>query len=313
MRALLVVNPRASATTPGVRDVLIRALGSELKLDAVTTTHRGHARELAAEAVADGLELVVTLGGDGTVNEVVNGLLGDGPDGATSRPPVPALAVVPGGGANVFARSLGLPRDPVEATSVVLTAVRADRRRRLGLGRANGRWFTFCAGFGFDAEVVRAVERQRQDGARSSTGRYVRAALAEFYLRTDRRTPAIHLERPGAETVDHVFLAIVSNASPWTFAGSRALHPSPAASYDTGLDVLAMRRLTTLSTGRTVRQLLASDGRAPRGRVLLGLHDVARFRLRADRPTAAQVDGEYLGKRTSLEFTAVPGALQVIC
>ena len=108
MRALLVVNPKATATTARARDVLAHALASETKLDVVHTKARGHARELARQAAVDGLDLVVALGGDGTVNEVVNGLLTDGPG-----PGVPALAVVPGGSTNVFAGALGLPESPV--------------------------------------------------------------------------------------------------------------------------------------------------------------------------------------------------------
>ena len=120
MRALLVVNPKATATTPRMREVLASALASEVKLDVEVTQARGHAIELAAQARVDGLDVVVALGGDGTVNEVVNGLLDGGPS-----PDGPALAVVPGGNANVFARALGLPNNAVDATSVLL-----DRPRR---------------------------------------------------------------------------------------------------------------------------------------------------------------------------------------
>src|SRR5919206_1367731 len=132
MRALVVVNPAATATTPKGRDVLLRALGSELKVDLAETTHRGHARELGARAAADGVDVVVTLGGDGTVNEVVNGLLAGG-----HRPGLPVLAVVPGGSTNVFSRALGRSRDPVEATAEILDALRNGRTRLVSLGTAS--------------------------------------------------------------------------------------------------------------------------------------------------------------------------------
>ncbi|MDQ1644766.1 MAG: hypothetical protein QOJ50_950, partial [Cryptosporangiaceae bacterium] len=157
MRALLVVNPNATTTSERRRDVLATALRSEIDLHVVQTRRRGHAAELARTAGADGFGVVVALGGDGTVNEVVNGLLTDGPSAE-----VPALAVVPGGSTNVFARAIGLPRDPIDATSVLLEALREHRTRTIGLGRMPGRWFTFCAGIGLDAEVVRRVERARQ-------------------------------------------------------------------------------------------------------------------------------------------------------
>ena len=136
MRALLVVNPAATTTSARTRDVLIHALASEMKLEAVTTEYRGHARDLGRQAAEgkDDIELVVALGGDGTVNEVVNGLLHHGPD--PDR--LPRLAVVPGGSTNVFARALGLPNDAVEATGVLLDALRESRERTVGLGMASG-------------------------------------------------------------------------------------------------------------------------------------------------------------------------------
>ena len=186
MRALLVVNPKATATSSRTRDVLARALGSEAKLDVVETRARGHATSLARRALTDGIDVVVALGGDGTVNEVVNGLLADGPG-----PDVPALGVVPGGSANVFARSLGLPDDPVDATAELITALHDGRRRSLGLGRADDRWFVFAAGVGLDAEVVERVERRRAKGRTATPGLYVRSALRQFFAGTDRRHPAV--------------------------------------------------------------------------------------------------------------------------
>src|SRR3954447_1457248 len=129
MRALVVINPAATSTSATMRDVLVDALASELKLDVVETTHRGHGRELGEQAVADGLDLVISVGGDGTVNEVVNGLLTNGP-----APHLPPLAVVPGGSTNVFSRALGRSRDPVAATAEILTSLRAGRTRRVSLG-----------------------------------------------------------------------------------------------------------------------------------------------------------------------------------
>ena len=138
----MVVNPSATTTTAAGRDVLAHALASELKIEILHTRYRGHAAEATAKAAAAGTELVVALGGDGTVNEVVNGMLSGGVADA------PALAVVPGGSANVFARALGISRDPLEATAELLRALTAGRLRPVGLGRADDRWFTFNAGLG---------------------------------------------------------------------------------------------------------------------------------------------------------------------
>ncbi len=313
MRALLVVNPMATATTPQTREVLISALSSEVKLDVAVTRSRGHAIELAAQARVDGLDVVVALGGDGTVNEVVNGLMADGPD-----PEGPALAVVPGGNANVFARALGLPNNAVEATSVLLQSLALDRRRRIGLGVVEGgvagtgepdRWFTFCAGLGLDAAVVRRVERKRDKGAKATPGLFVRQGLTEFLL-SRRGTPALLLERDGEEP-EPVGMALVCNTDPWTFLGPLPVRACPDATFETGLDLFGVRRLSTVATLRHLRQIL-QPGARPRGRTLLQVHDAPELRLSALRPVALQVDGDDLGDRTEVVLRGVPAALDVL-
>jgi diacylglycerol kinase family enzyme len=305
MRALLVVNPKATATTERMRDVLAHALASETKLDVVQTQARGHATSLARQAVVDGLDVVVALGGDGTVNEVVNGLLADGP-----VPGQPALAVVPGGNANVFARALGLPGNPVEATSQLLDALRTDRRRTVGLGQADERWFTFCAGLGLDAEVVRRVERKRADGRKATPGLFVRQGVQQFFLHGRRREPAITVHADGLEPT-RIGLALVCNSDPWTYLGPRPVRPCPTASFEDGLDLFGLRSLGTLTTLRHLRQILSAHPR-PHGKAVFALHDVTGFRLTADRPMALQVDGDDLGDRSEVVFRGVPGALDVV-
>ena len=306
VRALLVVNPAATTTTALGREVLTRALASELKVEVGETSHRGHAAALAVRAAREGLDVVVALGGDGTVNEVVNGLLTDGP-----RPDLPALAVVPGGSTNVFVRALGLPAHPFDATAEILHALRAGRTRRIGLGLADDRWFTFNAGFGFDAEVVRRIERRRRAGEETTHARFVRAAVTHFFFSYDRRRPALTLHRPGEQPVSGLYFALVTNASPWTYLGERPVQPMPAASFETGLDVFAPRSMAVLTTLRYVRRVLMSAS-PPRSRRLLQMHDLAEFTLRADRPTALQVDGDSLGERQSVRFRAYRDVLRVV-
>jgi diacylglycerol kinase family enzyme len=311
MRALLVVNPKATATSNRTRDVIARALGSDLKVDVVETTRRGHARDLAAQAVADNLDLVVALGGDGTVNEVVNGLLSNGP-----APDLPDLAVVPGGSTNVFVRSLGLPRDPVEATGEILHAIRQDRRRVVGLGHLtdgeSARWFIFCAGLGLDAEVVREVEVKRTKGRRSTPVLFVGTALGHFFTGTDRRHPALTVRLPDGTVFDDVFFTIVSNSAPWTYLGSRPVQPTPDADFDAGLDLFALRKLRTIGTLRVANQILSTSGRPPRGRHVIGAHDLPGLTIDSSRPLACQVDGEYIGERERLVLRSVPNALRVV-
>jgi diacylglycerol kinase family enzyme len=320
MRALLVVNPAATTTSARTRDVLIHALASEMKLEVVMTEYRGHARDVGRQAAdSDDIDLVVALGGDGTVNEVVNGLLHRGPD---SR--VPGLAVVPGGSTNVFARALGLPNDAVEATGALLDALREERERTVGLGLATGtpgtedesvpsRWFTFCAGLGFDAGVVGRVEQQRELGRRSTHALYLRQVLRQFLDDPHRRRGMITLERPGADPVSDLVLSIICNTSPWTFLGNRPVYATPKASFDTGLDVLALSRMSTPAVARYATQLLTSSPeRGPHGKHAVTLHDLTDFTLHSKVPLPLQMDGDHLGLRTSVTFTGVRRALRVI-
>ncbi len=282
-----------------------------MDLEVVETRYRGHAASLAAAAVADGHELVLTLGGDGTVNEAVNGLLLD------RNGQLPALAALPGGNANVFTRSLGLPTDPVDATGRVIEALEAGRSRRLGLGRVDpggrsSRYFTFNAGLGLDAEVVRVIEGLRARGRAVTPQLYLWTALRQFYTVTDRRHPALTVERRGQPPVSHLFISIVSNTAPWTYLGHRPVNPSPAADFDTGLDLFALRRLRTAGTLNALRQMFASRPDPPSGRDVLSLHDQPEFVISASRPVALQVDGEYVGEHERVRFRSVPGVLRVI-
>src|SRR5690242_14627253 len=213
MRALLVVNPNATTTTERVRDVLVRALRSQVQLEVGYTKRRGHAADLARNAARDGVDVVVTLGGDGTVNEAVNGLMtADAGPAANRAEERPALAVVPGGSTNVFARALGLPSDWAEGTGVILEALREGRTRTLGMGRADDRYFTFCAGLGIDAEVVKRVEESRHKGKTSKPTLYVRHVIAQYLKR--RSVPALTLDRPGEPAEPGLAWALVQNTAP---------------------------------------------------------------------------------------------------
>jgi diacylglycerol kinase family enzyme len=325
VRALLIVNPHATSTTRLRRDVIVRALSSAVELEVVETRYRGHATSLAAAARSDGFGLVLTLGGDGTVNEAVNGILGPAatPDGAAASghlaahgpsagaASLPALAALPAGNANVFTRNVGLSPDPVDAAGQILQAITTGRYRTIGLGLAGDRYFTFNAGLGLDAEVVRAVDGHRALGRTATPALYVRMILRQYYRVTDRRHPALTLERDGHPPAGPLFLGIVSNTAPWTYLGSRPVYTSPQAAFDSGLDVFALRSLRTVSTLRTLYQML-SPARPPSGRSVLALHDQAELTLRSSRPLAFQVDGEYMGEHECVKFRSVPDALRVI-
>ncbi|WP_203839806.1 diacylglycerol/lipid kinase family protein [Winogradskya humida] len=316
MRALLVVNPKATTTTERSRDVLVRALGSQIDLSVEYTLKRGHAAALAREAAETGVDLVVSLGGDGTVNEVVNGLMTAAPglasQGTSPAFRLPALAVVPGGSTNVFARALGLPRDWVEGTGVILDGLRSGRHRVIGLGRADDRYFTFTAGMGLDAAVTRRVEQARLRGRTSTPALYLRSVVGQVFSGEDRKAPPLSIERPGEEPEVGLGTVIIQNTAPWTYVGDRPINPNPQASFDRGLDLLALRSLGVASTTRTVTQM-ASRNADPHGKNVLRLHDQAEFTVVASRPQSFQLDGDYLGERQKVHFLSVPEALRVIC
>jgi diacylglycerol kinase family enzyme len=251
---------------------------------------------------------VVVLGGDGTINEVVNGLLAGGaPTGADAA--IPALAVVPGGSTNVFSRALGISRDPVEATSELLEALRTGHTRTVGLGRVNERWFTFTAGLGLDADAVRRVELARAKGRKATPTRYTRCAVNAFFA-ADRRHPHLTLTVPGEDPVEGLYLAIVGNTAPWTYFRSQPIVLTPEVDFDNGLDLIARSKLGLVGTLWAVGGMFSKDG--IRGRKTPKCFDLSQFRLDADEPVHLQVDGDYVGMCESADFRAVPDALRVV-
>jgi diacylglycerol kinase family enzyme len=313
MRAVLIVNPTATSTTPAGRDLLAHALKSRLQLTVEHTTHRGHGTELAQRAVEDGVDLVVVHGGDGTVSGVVNGLLGR--PGPAAAGHVPAVAVVPGGSANVLARSLGISPDPVAATNQLIQLLDDYRRhqtwRRISLIDCGEQWAVINAGMGVDAEVVAAVEKQRNRGVRVTPLRYWRVAIP-VTLAFRRREPILSVELADREPVTGVHFAWVSNTSPWTYSNSRPLVTNPGCSFESGLGVFALTEMRVFPTLRLVRQLLVSG---PKGepKQLVRDDDAPCLRVTSTGdPVASQFDGDYLGLRQTMTFRSVPDALPVV-
>ena len=301
MRGLLIVNRHATSMTGTVTDLAVRSLAGLVDLDVERTRYRGHARELAAAARGD---LVIVHGGDGSINEAVNGIMGRGEG-------MPLIAVIPGGGANVLARALGLPLGAAAAIRRVREAIAAGRYQTIGLGLAADRYFTFSAGLGMDAEVVREVDRLRAEGRRESTSLFLRTMMRQYY-HTDRHRPALTLERDGEAPIGDLFMTIITNRSPWTYLRGRPLLPVPNPDFNSGLDLLALRRLQLATIFNAVGQMLYIRSRPPRGRDMLSVLGSESLTLRAARPIAFQVDGEYLGETEAVKFQFVPQALRFV-
>jgi diacylglycerol kinase family enzyme len=316
MRAVLIVNPTATSTTPAGRDLLAHALESRLQLTVEHTNHRGHASELAQAAAQDGVDLIAVHAGDGTVSGVVNGLLGR-PGASTSGPrgPVPAVAVVPGGSANVLARSLGIAKDPVAATNQLIQLLDDYRRhqtwRRIGLIDCGERWALVNAGMGVDAEVVAEVEAQRDKGVKVTPLRYWRVAVP-IAVAFSRREPTLTLELPGRDPVAGVHFVWVSNTSPWTYSDNRPMVTNPGCTFESGLGVFALNGMKVFPTLKLVRQIL-SKGPKPNAKQLVRDDDVAWLRVTTTgAPIASQFDGDYLGVREAMTFRAAPDMLPVV-
>ncbi len=194
---------------------------------------------------------------------------------------------------------------------MIIDGIRDGRHRVIGLGRADDRYFTFCAGMGLDAAVVRRVEQARLRGRTSTPALYLRSMIGQFFAE-DRKAPPLSLERPGEQAESDLGTVIIQNTAPWTYVGDRPINPNPEASFDRGLDVMAVRDLHVTSTARTVTQMATRKG-DPHGRQVLKLHDQEEFTVVAARPQAFQLDGDYLGERQKVHFLSVPRALRVIC
>ncbi|MCC5949752.1 MAG: diacylglycerol kinase family lipid kinase [Nitriliruptoraceae bacterium] len=301
MRALLLFNPNATTTDDGVRDVIASALASQVDLEVVPTKRRGHATHLVAGAVHERVDAVFALGGDGTANEVIQALAGS----------EVRLGIIPGGGANVLARSLGLPNDAVRATGVLLEAVRADRTRRITLGRAGDRYFGFNAGFGFDAAVIRRIEQHDHLKRRFKQGAFVWSTTREWFSGMGRTEPATTVTFTDGTIRGPVALSLVANTDPYTYLGPRPMRVHPRAGFDTGLDLLTIDRVSTPALLAVVAGTFR-DGRHVDREGIDYDHDLAGFTLSAPTPQPLMVDGDYAGEHRAVTFAAVPDALRIL-
>lgn len=300
MRALLLYNPNATTTTPAVLESITAALSAELKLDAEATKRANHAGYLAAGAVDEGYDVVVVLGGDGTLNEVIQGL---------ARTPV-KLGLLPGGSTNVFARILGIPRDPVAATTELLRRLRAGEERTVNLGMANERFFAFCAGWGYDAEVVRMVEQRRRMKRRLRQATFLWCGTLAL-LRGRASATGVRLVTGDLPAVEGLGTTVCCNADPYTYLGPLPSRMCPDAELETGLDVTCLTRGRVPDLVRLAATALTSD-RVPDLPFTAAWHDRARYELTSTEPLALHVDGEVAGEFDRLVLRSVPRALTVV-
>ncbi|MET0729033.1 MAG: diacylglycerol kinase family protein [Acidimicrobiales bacterium] len=302
MKVLLLVNSSASSVTARSRVVIQKALSADHDVTFAETSRRGHATRLAQGAAASGTEVVVVLGGDGTLNEAANGLAG-------SRC---ALAALPGGSTNVFARTIGLPNDPIEATGDLLSSLAQHHIHRVGLGLVNGRYFLFHVGMGFDAAVVAQVERR--SGLKRYAGHplFVYAGFDTWFRHFDRTRPRFAVNHADGSVVDDGYLAICLNTNPYTYLGNRPLDLAPEATLERGLAMLTLR---TLAFGRTmgiIGSALGSGRHLRHSRWTDYRHDLTSVTVTGHGPFPYQVDGDHLGDTERLEIRHEPEALDLV-
>jgi diacylglycerol kinase family enzyme len=303
VRVAVVANPHASRFSGRQRDRVVAALAARHKVELLQTGHPGHATELAAQAVdALGSEVVAVLGGDGTVNEVVNGI----------RDADAALGLLGGGRVNVLARGLGLPADPDRAAARLLELLATGSpARRLTLGVAGDRRFALNAGLGLGGAIVREVERRQRAKQLYGDRAYVAAGLKALLVDHDREHPHLTVHLPDGRTPLRGFFALVGNGDPFTYLGRRPLRPTPQATWDGGLDLLVGQTMAARALARAVAGMLSPRPRAGY-RGLPVLHDLDGFSLESDIPQPFQLDGEYVGDRTSVTFGCLRAALAVV-
>ena len=289
-RALLVSNPVASGVTPRVERDVVRALGSFASVELVHTERPLHAAELARTGADEGFDAVVVMAGDGTVNEVLNGV--------GARVP---LGVLPCGGTSVLARAIGLSREPTAAAGQIGDALAAGRERHLRLGVMNGRRFAFAAGVGFDADVVRRVDARGRARGRRPGDLYYTFQVMRLIARGDYRRARATLEAAGAS--ERVGFLIAANLHPWSYVGSRPLLAAPLARAELGLDLLAPHALRRRDVPRLARYLLVTGAHAVHGdsRVVY-YHDVESAVFVCDEPLPGEVDGDDVGDVTRAEL-----------
>jgi diacylglycerol kinase family enzyme len=297
---LLIANPYAGSVSRRTKEVIVKALEADFKLEVAETTSRNHASELSRDAVDRDFDAVIVFGGDGTVNEAAQGLVGT----------EVALGVLPGGSTNVMARALGVPRDPVEATAFVAGHARSNTKKRINVGRVNERYFLFSAGMGLDAEVVRRVEADPEGKRKNHESLFVRNAF-KAGLTQYRGTPPFIEMRVEDEEPFRCVTSICCNGSPFTYYRRMPVDVCPEARLDKGLDFFGLGRLRLRAVPRLVYSLFVSRSH-PDWRSTRYTHDVRGGRMSAERVTPVQVDGDYIGEIERAELSLVPDALDLL-
>jgi diacylglycerol kinase family enzyme len=299
MRLLLVVNSFASSVTARNKVLIEEILmdgGHEVTLK--ETNRRGHATRFAQDAASREWDVVVALGGDGTLNEVANGLAGS----------TTGLGVLPGGSTNVFARTIGMENDPVAAARQLAAGLAAETIRPIGLGNVNGRYFCFHTGVGFDAAVVANVEKRSSIKRWLGHPLFIYAGLNTFFRTYDRKHPHFTVNTVG-RTYPASF-TVVLNTNPYTYLGNRPLDLAPAASLESALSTVTFTRMPVLGVLTALGRTLLGGG--VRGKAVVTEDGLSALTIESATPFPYQLDGDYLGETLRLVFRWEADAIRLV-
>jgi len=300
LQILLIVNSFASSVTPRNTVQVHQHLARHHDVQVVETNERGHATRFAQDAALRGMDAVVAFGGDGTLNEVATGLAGSNT----------ALAMLPGGSTNVFVRSLGMSNDPMVALTQIVTALEKNEIESISLGQANGRYFCFHAGIGYDAAVVAQVERRASFKRIVGQPLFIYAALQAWFVSYNRKFPHFTVDIDGRH-IPNGFFTVVLNTNPYTYVGKRAINLSAAAALEKKLVVVTFRKMTASLILKSLYRAINKGG--VKSSLGIDVHaDAEKITINFPAPFPYQLDGDYLGETTNLEIKHCPNALRLV-
>jgi len=302
MKISLIVNPVASSVTKRSRIVIQKALSADHDLEVTETARRGQATRLAYQAARAGAEVVLAMGGDGTINEVANGVLDQDC----------AIAPIPGGSTNVFARAIGYPNEAIEATGVILESLNKKSFTQASVGLANGRAFLFHVGAGFDAAVVQKVEEKGPLKKYIGHPLFIASTFATWIKGVDRKNPWFSIKTAEGQKISAAQLAVALNCNPYTYLGNRPLDLAPEVELNSPLSLIVLTKLSVSKLVPALYKALKTTDGIPNSSATRHLTNITAATLTGYRPFPYQLDGEFLDPVDKLELEHKPDAIRIV-
>jgi diacylglycerol kinase (ATP) len=281
MKTIVVINPTAGQHRAENQASQLNAVLDSLDAEVIYTESAGDAERIAlGAAISELYGSIVAVGGDGTINEIVNGIL-QAPEG-TDRP---TIGIIPMGTSNILATELGIPaQSPLESLSII----QQGRHRLIDIGSANGRYFTMMASFGFDAEAVKRVQ---------PTVKYLMGApayiLSGITVLAQHRASKLEMMIDDVRVCSEAFVVVVANTSSYAIEQVKI---APFAAIDDGwLDICIFERPPNDKIG-FLGQILLLMARRHLGDPRVRYYRGRRVAISAEPPMLGQIDGDLGGE-----------------